>query len=102
MRSCTHLYCRSVDAARVRQEKKQHLYGDLNLSMTLLLGGFACCNLAIGFAVGRYVQRQRDAALAAWATPPIHPFVGAPQKQDAIAVEPQQQTAHDDLAGFLS
>ena len=70
--------------------------------MALLLGGFACCNLLVGFAIGRHVQRQRDAALQAWATPPIHPFVRQPQKQDSAVAQTEQPAADDDLAGFLS
>ena len=85
-----------------QQQKISSLCSNLNLIMTLLLGGFACCNLAIGFAVGRYVQRQREAALQGWATPSIHPFIGEPQKQETMSGEAKEAAAHDDLAGFLS
>ena len=70
--------------------------------MTLILGGFACCNLAVGFAVGRYVQRVRQATLDAWTAPLLHPLVQEPQQPETTPVKSAKRATPDDLAGFLS
>ena len=70
--------------------------------MALVLVTVCCCNLAIGFSVGRHVQRQRDAAYAAWTAPRLHPPTQDLQQPETTSVESEKQPASDDLAGFIS
>ena len=70
--------------------------------MAILLTTVVCCNLSIGFAVGRYVQRQRQAALDAWTAPRLHPPAQDSQQPETTSVGSEKQPASDDLAGFIS
>ena len=70
--------------------------------MAILLTTVVCCNLSIGFAVGRYVQRQRQAALdPCTATLPPPPAQDL-QQPETTFVGSEKQPASDDLAGFIS
>ena len=71
--------------------------------MMYLLCGFASANLCAGFALGRFVQRQRELAINAWAETQLQPVLVPTTVETALAQEsPQVADASEDLSKFFT
>ena len=71
--------------------------------MMYLLCGFASANLCAGFALGRFVQRQRELAINAWAETRLQPVLVPATVEPAVPQEsPQVSDASEDLSKFFT
>jgi hypothetical protein len=71
--------------------------------MMYLLCGFASANLCAGFALGRFVQRQREHAINAWADTQTQPLLVPAMAELTVAEgSPQLSEPSEDLSKFFT
>lgn len=71
--------------------------------MMYLLCGFASANLCAGFALGRFIQRQREQAINAWARTQAQPVLVPATVEPAASHEsPPMADASEDLSKFFT
>lgn len=71
--------------------------------MLYVLCGFASANLCAGFALGRFVQRQREQAINAWAQTQAQPLpVPAVVEATVPDESPQLSEPSEDLSKFFT
>ena len=71
--------------------------------MLYVLCGFASANLCAGFALGRFIQRQREQAINAWAETQSQPVFVPATVEPAVSQEsPPMADASEDLSKFFT